>query len=93
MVVIRVTSSDIIVLTPSITTTGIPVALRVIHYKSFVRGPFHLGTFSFPVAIGCVMWIMFISIVFILPQVNVCGFLLDCIPLRLIIQTWIPSLL
>lgn len=51
---------------------GIPIALRVIYHKKFVRGPFHLGLFSFPVAIAAVAWIAFISIAFILPQINVC---------------------
>ncbi|TFK61724.1 APC amino acid permease [Pluteus cervinus] len=49
---------------------GIPIALRVINHKDFVRGPFHLGAFSFPVAITAVLWILFISIAFILPQIN-----------------------
>jgi hypothetical protein len=49
---------------------GIPIALRVIYRKNFVRGPFHLGMFSYPVAIVAVLWIAFISIVFILPQQN-----------------------
>jgi len=49
---------------------GIPIALRVIYRKDFVRGPFHLGIFSFPVAFAAVMWIMFISIAFILPSLN-----------------------
>lgn len=49
---------------------GIPVALRVINRENFVRGPFHLGSFSYPVAISAVLWIMFISIAFILPQVD-----------------------
>ncbi|KAJ8091672.1 polyamine transporter tpo5 [Marasmius tenuissimus] len=49
---------------------GIPIALRVIYHKQFVRGPFHLRVFSFPVAIAAIVWIMFISIVFVLPQVN-----------------------
>ncbi|KAF9467523.1 APC amino acid permease [Collybia nuda] len=49
---------------------GIPVALRVIYHKKFVRGPFHLGLFSFPVAIAAIAWIAFISIAFILPQIN-----------------------
>jgi len=49
---------------------GIPIALRVIYAEDFVRGPFHLGIFSFPVAITAVTWIAFISIIFILPQVN-----------------------
>ncbi|KJA24697.1 hypothetical protein HYPSUDRAFT_214332 [Hypholoma sublateritium FD-334 SS-4] len=49
---------------------GIPIALRVIYRDQFVRGPFHLGSFSFPVAITAVVWIAFISIAFILPQIN-----------------------
>jgi hypothetical protein len=49
---------------------GIPIALRVIYRKSFVRGPFHLGPFSYPVALLAVTWIMFISIAFILPELN-----------------------
>ncbi|TFK38346.1 APC amino acid permease [Crucibulum laeve] len=49
---------------------GIPIALRVVYRDQFVRGPFHLGAFSYPVAITAVAWIMLISIVFILPQVN-----------------------
>ncbi|KAJ3892548.1 APC amino acid permease [Lentinula edodes] len=49
---------------------AVPIALRVIYHADFVRGPFHLGIFSFPVAITAVIWIAFISIVFILPQEN-----------------------
>jgi hypothetical protein len=47
---------------------GIPIALRVVYRRSFVRGPFHLGAFSFPVAFLAVAWILFISIAFILPE-------------------------
>jgi hypothetical protein len=50
--------------------SGIPIALRVIHADRFVRGPFHLGTFSYPIAIVAVLWIALISIVFCLPQLN-----------------------
>jgi len=49
---------------------AIPIALRVIYRKKFVRGPFHLGVFSYPVAITAVLWIAFITIAFILPQIN-----------------------
>ncbi|KZT01961.1 amino acid transporter [Laetiporus sulphureus 93-53] len=49
---------------------GIPIALRVIYASRFVRGPFHLGRFSFPVAIASVLWICFITIAFILPEEN-----------------------
>ncbi|KAF7333514.1 APC amino acid permease [Mycena venus] len=49
---------------------AIPIALRVVYRDKFVRGPFHLGAFSYPVALSAVVWIAFISIAFILPQVN-----------------------
>ena len=49
---------------------GIPIALRVVYRKRFKRGPFHLGPFSYPVAITACVWILFISIAFILPQAN-----------------------
>ena len=49
---------------------GIPIALRVWNRRDFKRGPFHLGKFSYPVAIVAVLWICLISIVFILPQAN-----------------------
>ncbi|ESK88626.1 amino acid permease, partial [Moniliophthora roreri MCA 2997] len=52
------------------TSYGIPIALRIVYHQKFVKGPFHLHKFSFPVAITAVLWIAFISIVFILPQVN-----------------------
>ncbi len=51
---------------------GIPIALRVIYRRDFKKGPFHLGAFSLPVSTAAVLWIVFISIAFILPQVNVC---------------------
>jgi hypothetical protein len=56
---------------------GIPIMLRVIYRDQFVRGPFHLGPFSYPVAVTAVIWILFISIAFLLPQVNV-GIPLTC---------------
>ncbi|KAN0119003.1 APC amino acid permease [Russula decolorans] len=49
---------------------GIPTALRVIYADRFIRGPFHLGRFSYPIAIAAVLWIAFISIVFCLPELN-----------------------
>ncbi|KAG2337384.1 APC amino acid permease [Suillus weaverae] len=48
----------------------IPIALRVFYRKRFMRGPFHLGAFSIPIAVAAVTWIAFIAIVFLLPQVN-----------------------
>ncbi|KAH7906726.1 amino acid/polyamine transporter I [Hygrophoropsis aurantiaca] len=49
---------------------AIPIALRVVYRKRFVRGPFHLGVFSMPIAIAAVLWIGCIAIVFLLPQAN-----------------------
>ncbi|OCH85847.1 amino acid transporter [Obba rivulosa] len=49
---------------------GIPIALRVVYRAQFVRGPFHLGALSYPIAVVSVLWICFISIVFILPELN-----------------------
>jgi len=49
---------------------AIPIALRVVNREYFVRGPFHLGAFSYPIALSAVLWITFISIAFILPQIN-----------------------
>ncbi|PCH34841.1 APC amino acid permease [Wolfiporia cocos MD-104 SS10] len=49
---------------------GIPIALRVIYRKQFVRGPFHLGSYSYPIATAAVLWICFITIAFILPEEN-----------------------
>ncbi|KLO10357.1 APC amino acid permease [Schizopora paradoxa] len=49
---------------------AIPIALRVVYRRAFVRGPFHLGPFSYPIAVTATIWIAFISIAFILPQEN-----------------------
>jgi amino acid permease (GABA permease) len=48
---------------------GIPILLRLIAGDKFQRGPWHLGRWSRPVGIIAVVWIGFISILFILPQV------------------------
>lgn len=67
---VRPFPSDCSPLVSSLLFLAIPIALRVINRDTFVRGPFHLGAFSYPVAIAAVVWIMFISIVFMLPQIN-----------------------
>ncbi|KAI0370766.1 hypothetical protein BV20DRAFT_1052195 [Pilatotrama ljubarskyi] len=51
-------------------TLAIPIGLRVVYRKRFVRGPFHLGPLSYPIATTACVWIAFISIAFILPQAN-----------------------
>ncbi|KAH9995321.1 APC amino acid permease [Russula vinacea] len=52
------------------TSYGLPIALRVIYADRFVRGPFHLGRLSYPIATAAVLWIAFICIVFCLPELN-----------------------
>ena len=42
----------------------------MVYADRFVRGPFHLGKFSYPISITAVLWIAFISIVFCLPELN-----------------------
>jgi len=49
---------------------GIPIALRVVYADRFVRGPFHLGRFSYAISAAALLWIAFITIVFCLPELN-----------------------
>ena len=49
---------------------GIPILIGVINPKGFIRGPFNLGVFSRPVAIVAIGWIIFITVIFCLPQLN-----------------------
>ncbi|CCA73241.1 related to GABA transport protein [Serendipita indica DSM 11827] len=48
---------------------GIPILLRVLGRKRFVKGPWHLGKFSILISTLAVVWIALIAILFILPQV------------------------
>src|SRR5205807_8699049 len=47
---------------------GIPVLLRLIAGSRFQRGTWHLGQWSRPIGIIAMLWIAFISILFVLPQ-------------------------
>ena len=47
---------------------GIPILLRLLAGESFVRGPWHLGRWSYVVGWIAVIWIVFIAILFVLPQ-------------------------
>ena len=47
---------------------GIPILLRLLAGESFVRGPWHLGRWSYIVGWIAVIWIVFIAILFVLPQ-------------------------
>src|SRR5260370_25508744 len=48
---------------------GIPILLRLLAGEKFQRGPWHLGRWSYVVGWIAVIWIAFIAILFILPQV------------------------
>ena len=48
---------------------GLPILLRLMAGAKFVRGPWHLGQWSTPVGVIAVVWIVFIAILFCLPQV------------------------
>jgi amino acid permease (GABA permease) len=47
---------------------GLPILLRLRAGSSFVAGPWQLGRWSRPVGIIAVLWIVFIAILFCLPQ-------------------------
>ncbi|KAI7839985.1 hypothetical protein COHA_006306 [Chlorella ohadii] len=58
----------------SIATVGlyisyvIPSFLRItIYRKSFQRGPFHLGFLSIPIGMIAVTWVIFLTVIFVLP--------------------------
>lgn len=48
---------------------AIPILLRLMA-KEFKRGPWHLGAWSRPVGIVAVLWVIFISVLFMLPTAN-----------------------
>jgi amino acid transporter len=47
-----------------------PVFLRLRAGNRFQRGPWHLGSWSRPIGIIAVLWVAFITILFMLPQVS-----------------------
>ena len=49
---------------------GIPIFLRLRQGEQFQRGPWHLGRWSYVVGWIAVVWIAFIAILFVLPQVG-----------------------
>ncbi|WP_042432252.1 amino acid permease [Streptacidiphilus anmyonensis] len=48
----------------------IPTFLRLRQGDRFQRGPWHLGRFSRPIGIVAVAWVLLITVLFMLPQVN-----------------------
>jgi amino acid permease (GABA permease) len=63
----------------SIATIGLyiayvsPTYLRLRQGSSFQRGPWHLGRWSYPVGIIAVVWVIFITILFMLPTASPIG--------------------
>src|SRR6202167_5713961 len=63
----------------SIATIGLyiayvsPTFLRLRQGSSFQRGPWHLGRWSYPVGIVAVVWVIFITILFMLPTASPIG--------------------
>jgi len=49
---------------------GIPILLRLLAGEKFQRGPWHLRQYSYVVGWIAVVWIAFIAILFVLPQVT-----------------------
>ncbi len=47
----------------------LPILLRLIA-KDFQRGPWHLGAWSRPIGIIAVLWVIFISVLFMLPTIT-----------------------
>jgi len=46
----------------------LPTFLRLKQGDSFERGPWHLGRWSRPIGIIAVAWVVFITVLFMLPQ-------------------------
>jgi len=49
---------------------GLPILLRLLSGERFQRGPWHLRQYSYVVGWIAVIWIAFIAILFVLPQVS-----------------------
>ncbi|GAA1690476.1 amino acid permease [Fodinicola feengrottensis] len=45
----------------------LPTFLRLLRGRDFERGPWHLGRWSLPIGIIAVLWVVFITILFMLP--------------------------
>ena len=49
---------------------GIPILIGLLNPSGFIHGPFNLKVASRPVALVACLWILFITIIFCLPQEN-----------------------
>jgi amino acid transporter len=48
----------------------LPTLLRLLQGDKFNRGPWHLGKWSKPVGVVAVIWVVFITVLFMLPQAS-----------------------
>ncbi|HEX8864972.1 MAG TPA: amino acid permease [Lentzea sp.] len=48
----------------------LPTLLRLLQGENFQRGPWHLGKWSRPIGVIAVAWVVFISVLFMLPQAS-----------------------
>jgi len=49
---------------------GLPIFIGLIYPRGFIHGPFNLGAASRPVALIACLWVVFITVIFCLPQLN-----------------------
>ncbi|KJK47840.1 amino acid permease [Lentzea aerocolonigenes] len=48
----------------------LPTLLRLLQGENFQRGPWHLGRWSRPIGVVAVAWVVFITVLFMLPQAS-----------------------
>jgi amino acid permease (GABA permease) len=48
----------------------LPTLLRLLQGDRFQRGPWHLGRWSRPIGVVAVVWVLFITVLFMLPQAS-----------------------
>jgi amino acid permease (GABA permease) len=48
----------------------LPTLLRLLQGENFQRGPWHLGRWSKPIGVVAVAWVVFITVLFMLPQAS-----------------------
>lgn len=60
-----VSAINIVGMTPAY---AIPIVLRLRHGKRFRKGPWHLGRWSRPIGWVAVIWVLFVTVLFCLPQ-------------------------
>ncbi len=48
----------------------LPTLLRLLQGENFERGPWHLGRWSKPIGVVAVAWVVFITVLFMLPQAS-----------------------